>query len=203
MSASFTNSIRKLSSARRAGRGSVPIRTTIGSSTVGARLASPSSGLTSRSGIRAGATYRHCLAHTIPASHVEDATRVAGRLWPGRPVSIEPLSGGITNQTFKVTAGSEVLVLRIGGRDTHLLGIDRGVEYEASRMAAAVGVGPEVVAWVEPERWLVTRYIDGRPLGIEDLRAPETIDRVARALLRVHSGPPIPGRFDAHRVVED
>src|SRR5207237_9636125 len=57
--------------------------------------------------------------------------------------------------------------------------------------------------WVGPEGWLVTRYIDGRPLGIEDLRAPETIARIARALLRVHSGPPIPGRFDAHRVVEE
>ena len=134
---------------------------------------------------------------------MEDAARVAARLWPGRPVSIEPLGGGITNQNFKVTAGPEVLVLRIGGRDTHLLGIDRRVEYEASRAAAAVGVGPEVVAWVEPEGWLVTRYIDGRPLEIEDLRQPETIARVARALLRVHSGPPISGRFDAHRVVED
>jgi len=133
---------------------------------------------------------------------VEDATRVAGRLWPGRPVSIEPLSGGITNQNFKVTAGSEVLVLRIGGRDTHLLGIDRDVEYEASRMAAEVGVGPEVVARVEPEGWLVTRFVEGRQLEIPDLRDAEMVRRVAGALLRVHSGPPIPGRFDSHRVVE-
>jgi thiamine kinase-like enzyme len=123
-------------------------------------------------------------------------------MWGGRAARIEPLSGGITNQNFKVTVGGDVFVLRIGGRDTHLLGIDRHVEYEASGMAAAVGVGPEVVAWVEPEGWLVTRFLEGRPLEIPDLRSAEMVRRVAGALLRVHSAPPIPGRFDAHRVVE-
>jgi thiamine kinase-like enzyme len=135
--------------------------------------------------------------------HVLDAARVADRLWSGRPARIEPLAGGITNQNFKVTVGEDVFVLRIGGRDTHLLGIDRRAEHEAGTMAAAVGVGPEVVAWVQPEGWLVTRFIEGRAMAPEDLRGPETIARVARALLRLHSGPPIPGRFDAHRVVED
>jgi thiamine kinase-like enzyme len=134
---------------------------------------------------------------------VEDAARVAGRLWAGMPARIEPLSGGITNRNFKVSVGPDVFVLRIGGRDTHLLGIDRRMEHEASRMAAAVGVGPEVVARVEPEGWLVTRFLQGRPLEVEDLRSPDMVARVARALLRVHSAPPIPGRFDSHRVVED
>jgi thiamine kinase-like enzyme len=134
---------------------------------------------------------------------VQDAAGVIDRLWSGRSVSVEPLTGGITNHNFKVTVGGDVFVLRIGGRDTNLLGIDRRVEHEASRMAAAMGVGPEVVSWIEPEGWLVTRYIEGRPLEIQDLRSVETIRRVAQALLRVHSGPPIGGRFDAHRVVVD
>ena len=83
------------------------------------------------------------------------------RVWPGREATIEVLGGGITNRNFKVTLDDGAYVLRIGGKDTELLGIDRRVEHEASLAAAAVGVGPEVVAFIEPEGYLVTRFIGG------------------------------------------
>lgn len=133
---------------------------------------------------------------------VLDAGRAAARLWGDRVASLEPLSGGITNRNFKVVVGDEAFVLRIGGTDTELLGIDRRLEHDAGRMAARIGVGPDVVAVVEPEGWLVTRFIDGRPVPVESMRSPGTIARVAGALVRLHSGPRIRGGFDAHRVVE-
>ena len=71
------------------------------------------------------------------------------------------LGGGITNRNFKVSVDDAIYVLRVGGKDTELLGIDRRAEHEASLAAAAVGVGPEVVAFIEPEGFLVTRYIEG------------------------------------------
>ena len=80
---------------------------------------------------------------------------------PARRSRVEVLGGGITNHNFKVDAAGGPYVLRIAGRDTALLGIDRSVEHEASLAAAAVGVGPEVVAFVEPEGYLVTRFIEG------------------------------------------
>src|SRR5213594_2799296 len=80
---------------------------------------------------------------------------IADRLWPGRVRAVEPLGGGITNYNFKVSLDGETLVLRIGGKDTELLGIDRRFEHAASLMAAALGVGPEVVDFVEPEGYLV------------------------------------------------
>jgi thiamine kinase-like enzyme len=127
---------------------------------------------------------------------------IAERVWPGRAVEVEPLGGGITNRNFLVEVDGERFVLRIGGKDTALLGIDRRVEYEASRVAAALGVGPEVVDFAEPEGFLVTRYIEGRPVAAEEIRRPETLRSVARTLRHVHDGPQIPGRFDAFRVVE-
>ena len=57
---------------------------------------------------------------------------VVERVWPGGVESVEPLGGGITNHNFKVIAGGEAFVLRVGGNDTALLGIDRKVELEAS-----------------------------------------------------------------------
>jgi thiamine kinase-like enzyme len=117
-------------------------------------------------------------------------------------LEIEPLGGGITNHNFKVALDGEVVVLRIGGKDTSLLGIDREDEHGASRAAAEIGVGAEVVDFVRPEGYLVTRFIEGEPIPVEEMRRPETIDRVARTLRRIHEGPAFPGRFDSFRVVE-
>jgi thiamine kinase-like enzyme len=110
-------------------------------------------------------------------------------------VSIQPLGGGITNRNFKIEADGEEFVLRIGGTDTELLGIDRDAEHAASSVAAELGLGPEVVAFIEPEGYLVTRFVDGE-VGRVD------VDRVGAALRRLHDGPALPGRFDSFRVVE-
>jgi thiamine kinase-like enzyme len=121
--------------------------------------------------------------------------QLAERVWPGQRVSIEPLGGGITNRNFKVDTGGEEFVLRIGGKDTELLGIDRTAEYAASRVAAELGLAPEVVAFIEPEGFLVTRYVGGA-VGKVD------VGLVGAALRRLHDGPSLPGRFDSFRVVE-
>jgi len=133
---------------------------------------------------------------------------VLDRLWHGRPATIEPLGGGITNQNFKIdldggaSAGGETVVLRIGGKDTELLGIDRRAEEAAARMAAGIGVGPEVIAVVEPEGYLVTRFIPGEPVPPERMKSPDVIAAVVESIRAVHAGPPIPGRFESHRIVE-
>jgi len=124
------------------------------------------------------------------------------RVWPDGRSNWEVLGGGITNHNLKVTRPDGVFVLRVAGKDTALLGIDRSVELAATRAAAAAGVGPEVVDFVEPEGWLVTRFVDGSIPPPEQLREPEELRRVAAALGAFHRGPPISGTFDALEVVE-
>ena len=101
-----------------------------------------------------------------------------------------------------VSGSPERYVIRLAGNDTHLLGISREVEYAATVAAAGVGVGPEVTAFIRPEGYLVTRFIEGSPVPIEQVREPDTIERVADALRRIHDGPPIPGLFVPLRIVE-
>jgi len=132
-----------------------------------------------------------------------DPQAAVERLWPDRGASVVPLAGGITNHNFKVDVSGETFVLRMGGNQTGLLGIDRQVEHEASLRAAEVGVGPEVAGFLEEEGWLVTSFIAGRPITLEEMRRPESIRRVAAALRKFHDAEPIPGRFDAHAVVEE
>jgi len=124
------------------------------------------------------------------------------RIWPGRSTRIEVLAGGITNRNFKVTLDDGAYVLRISGKDTERLGIDRRVEHEASLAAAAVGVGPEVIAFDESEGYLVTRFIEGVVASPEAIRATDTLCRVAQSLSAVHAGPSLAARFNPFRVVE-
>jgi thiamine kinase-like enzyme len=116
------------------------------------------------------------------------------RLWPGGVESIEPLGGGITNHNFRVRVDGESFVLRVGGNDTRMLGIDRAVEHEASRAAAELGIAPEVVAFLEPEGYLVTRFVEGEPgqVGLHE---------AAALLRRLHASAAIPGAFDPFRAV--
>ena len=130
-----------------------------------------------------------------------EAAAVVERLWPGRPATVRDLSGGITNRNFRVDVDGAAYVLRMGGQNTELLGIDRVTEHAASLRAAEIGVGPDVFAFIEPEGWLVTRFIQGRSVSLEEIRRPAGISRVAAVLRKIHGAAPIPGRFDAHAVV--
>jgi thiamine kinase-like enzyme len=119
--------------------------------------------------------------------------RLVEHLWPGREATFEPLGGGITNHNFRVEVGEETHVLRVGGKDTELLGIDRAQEHEAALNAAALGIGPAVERF--EDGCLVTRFVAGE-VGSPDPAA-------AGALLRrLHEGPPIAARFNSFRVVE-
>jgi thiamine kinase-like enzyme len=133
---------------------------------------------------------------------VTELAAAVERVWPGRSVHFDVLGGGITNHNVKVELDGDAYVLRVAGKDTGLLGIDRSVELAATRAAAALGIGPEVVAFVEPEGWLVTRFVTGEIPPLELMREPAMLRRVAEALRAYHDGPPIPGTFDSFRVVE-
>jgi len=126
-----------------------------------------------------------------------------------RDLQLSPLTGGITNRNFLVTpraadgdAPWDRYVLRLAGNDTHLLGISREVEHAATAAAAGVGVGPEVVAFIRPEGYLVTRFIEGRPVSPEEMRNADRLRVLGGTLRRIHDGPPIPGLFVPYRIVE-
>jgi len=122
----------------------------------------------------------------------------------GKDLVLTPLSGGITNRNFLVTPndGDDRYVIRLGGNDTHLLGISREVEHAATVAAAGVGVGPEVIAFIRPEGYLVTRFIVGAPVSLQQVHGRPTIERVVDSLRRIHEGPAIPGLFVPFRIVE-
>jgi thiamine kinase-like enzyme len=136
----------------------------------------------------------------------DDLVRAMGRIpeLAGRDLTLTALSGGITNRNFLVSAPdtAQRWVIRLAGNDTFLLGISREVEHAATVAAAGVGVGPEVTAFIRPEGYLVTRFIEGSPVSDEAVHQPETLRRVADSLRRIHDGPAIPGLFVPLRIAE-
>ena len=102
--------------------------------------------------------------------------------------SVEPLIGGLTNTNYKVTSPSGCYVVRISGKDTSLLAIDRENEVHNTIAAAETGVGAPFVAAVPEHDALVLGYLDGEVMDAAKLRRGDRIGAIADACRRLHSG---------------
>ncbi len=114
-----------------------------------------------------------------------------------------PLSGGITNLNFKIDADGRAYVIRLAGEGTEQLGIKRDVEYAANYAAGQLGIAPEVVYFIEPEGYIVTRFVNGKRIMPEDIVKPDYLARVAKKLRLFHrNAPKLKGEFNVFRRVE-
>lgn len=130
----------------------------------------------------------------------EILTRLEGRLGQisGPPV---PLDGGITNRNFRVTLGAREYVVRLPGKDTDLLGIDRAAERLAARRAASLGIAPELV-WADEDCSVTTFAVGATPIDSDRLRADP--GQFARALRAFHDcGLTLPTRFWVPALLDD
>jgi thiamine kinase-like enzyme len=92
------------------------------------------------------------------------------------------LDGGITNRNYRVTLGAHDYVIRLPGKGTELLGIDRAAERAATATAASLGIAPAVAAAFED--CLVTRFVACQPVGARELAA--SVEEIALALRSFH-----------------
>jgi thiamine kinase-like enzyme len=89
-------------------------------------------------------------------------------------------------------------VVRLPGKDTDLLGIDRVAECAANEQAAELGLAPAVAAYLEDPPCLITRFVEAGPATAAELRRPESLGAVATALRRFHgSGIELQTAFEA------
>jgi thiamine kinase-like enzyme len=102
--------------------------------------------------------------------------------------SVEPLTGGLTNTNWKVTSPSGSFVVRISGKDTSLLAIDRENELHNTVAAAETGVGAPFVAALPEHDALVLGFLEGEVMDAEKLRRGDRLQAVAAACRRLHGG---------------
>ena len=137
---------------------------------------------------------------------MDDLSRILQRIpqfASNPPTEIKELTGGITNRNFKITVDGESFVLRLGGNETTYLGIDRKNEYECSLLASRAGIAPEPTAFLEPEGYILARFISGKGISAEEIGQEENITRVVASLKGYHALGYFPGFFSPFRVAED
>jgi thiamine kinase-like enzyme len=153
--------------------------------------------------VTAGVADRHRRATDIDTALEPEIVALAERVpgWAGRVRGGRPIPGGITNRNYLLdVAGKGKFVLRLSGKHTDLLLIDRRVELQANERAAALGLAPDVVAFLEPEQYLVTWYLDAEPLPAERLASENGVAMVADMVCRFHESEPLQRAFDCFTV---
>ncbi len=111
--------------------------------------------------------------------------RIAGLpVWTG-PVEIEPLQGGLSNESYTVTSGADRFVVRFGS-DYPFHHVSRERELMTARAAFRAGFAPEVVH-AEPGL-MVSRFIDGVTYGEDEVRG--NLAEIAALMRRFHETMP-------------
>ncbi len=114
-----------------------------------------------------------------------------------------PLTGGITNLNFKIEADGRAYVIRLAGEGTDQLGIKRDVEHAANKAAGELGIAPEIMYFIEPEGYIVTRFVNGKRIMPEEIVKPDYLVRIAEKLRLFHrNAPKLKGTFNVFRRVE-
>lgn len=122
--------------------------------------------------------------------------------WQGRPVKIEPLSGGLTNTNYRVEVEGQPFFVRVPGPKTELLAVDRKNEAYNTKAAAAAGVGPKVVYHLPEYDVMVMEFIFGETMSKEKLQASSMPGRIARSIKMLHAGPRFLTDFNMFRLTE-
>jgi thiamine kinase-like enzyme len=102
--------------------------------------------------------------------------------------AVEPLMGGLTNTNYKVTSPSGCYVVRISGKDTSLLAIDRENEVHNTVAAAETGVGAPFVAALPEHDALVLGFLEGEVMDAQKMRRGDRLAAAADACRRLHAG---------------
>ena len=122
--------------------------------------------------------------------------------WKGKNISIQPLSGGLTNSNFKVEVDGTPYFVRVPGESTDLLAIDRHNEYHNTKAAAEAGVAPKVLYYLPEHCVMILEFLDGKTMSKDSLNAPGMPTRMAQSIRRLHSGPRFLTAFNMFRLTE-
>ena len=138
---------------------------------------------------------------TEGSARVDEAvSRVS--LWRGGAVSVSPLSGGLTNENYLVEAEGKRYVMRLPGRSTELLAIDRDNEVYNTEAAAETGVGPKVLEHLPDLDVMVLEFIPGPTMSANTLASENMARRMADSFRRLHAGPRFLKDFNMFRLIE-
>ncbi len=113
-----------------------------------------------------------------------------------------PLSGGLTNENYLVESDGKRYVMRLPGRSTELLSIDRANEVFNTKAAATTGIGPRVLEHVAGVDVMVLEFIPGPTMSAKTLQSKQMAARMAQSFHRLHAAPRFLQDFNMFRLIE-
>ncbi len=122
--------------------------------------------------------------------------------WKGRDISIQQLSGGLTNTNYKVIVDGTPFFIRVPGASTELLAIDRANEYHSSKAAAQAGIGPKVLYYLPEYSVMVLEFLNGKTMSKDALNESGMPARMAASIKRLHAGERFLLDFNMFRLTE-
>src|SRR5207253_657210 len=120
----------------------------------------------------------------------------------GRVVTIAPQSGGLTNENDLVECEGRRYVMRLPGKSTELLAIDRANEVYNTKSAATTGIGPKVLEHVAGVDVMVLEFIPGPTMSAKTLQSNRMAARMAQSFHRLHAAPRFLQDFNMFRLIE-
>lgn len=99
------------------------------------------------------------------------------------------LTGGLSNQAWRVEQGGQTWFARLGYADAERLGVNRHSECALLAVVAAAGFAPNVLACDPPTGLLVTSYLEGRTWQAGEAGEPRNLSRIGGLLARLHTMP--------------
>lgn len=122
--------------------------------------------------------------------------------WNGKEISIQHLSGGLTNTNYKVIVDGTPFFIRVPGEGTELLAIDRNNEHHSAKVAERAGVGPKVLYHLPEYNVMVLEFLQGITMSKESLNAVGMPKRMADSIKRLHAGERLLLDFNMFRLTE-
>jgi thiamine kinase-like enzyme len=112
--------------------------------------------------------------------------------------TITELSGGLTNKNLLIVNEHGKSVARISSNSSSLLSIDRESEFQNSKIAAEVGIAPQVLDYLPGRGLLVIKYIEGQTCTAHDVES--NLDRIAASCRLLHSAKRFTRDFDMFEI---
>lgn len=98
--------------------------------------------------------------------------------------TIEKISGGLTNDNFKVTLAGKAYFFRVSNNENSLLNNSLEREWQITKLISEADIGPQVIHYSPQNCILVTDFIETKKSV--DLRHPATMHHFCRLLSSLH-----------------
>ena len=132
-----------------------------------------------------------------PAESAERTARAALAAQPAAGVIADApftaIRGGFSNHAWRVDQDGCSYFVRLGGRGSESLGVDRRSECHLLGAVSAAGLAPEVLVCDPGTGLLVTRFVSAGTWTHQAAREPANLRRIGAALRVLHSLPLRPG----------